>query len=167
LLLVKDTVPEQYHLAKALTREAFASNNHSDRIRLTATAIETLEVIPRRWPSEYAWLVAAGIVESDLFAGINDPADALRILLRVEPIMKAGSPDAALVLLRIGKLNAELHKDPTALQYLTRAEAAAPGMDAHFQFGVDLALSGIYLAKWKLDRGGETVSAAGDHGPCT
>jgi len=141
---VKDTVFEQFQLAKTVMHQAASETVHSEKLRLTATAIETLEVIPRRWPSEHEWLVAAAIAESDLFAGTNAPRDALRVLLRAEPFAKAGTPNTARLLLRVGKINAELQNDSAALPYLLRADAEALRSDHEIQFGVDLALSGVY-----------------------
>ena len=144
VVTVKDTVPEQFQLGETIARQAASATSYSEKIRLTATAIETLDVIPGRWPSEHAWVVTAAIAESDLFASINAPRDALRVLQRVEPLATAGTRNSTELFLRLGEISAQLQNDPGALPYLMRADAEASGEDPRLQFGVDLALSGVY-----------------------
>lgn len=151
---VKDTVQEQYELARTIVQRSSTASTADEKMRLTATAIETLEVIGRRWPSENAWIVAAAIMESDLFSGTNAPGNALPVLERAERSLTPGIRNGGALLLRLGRVNAQMHNDPAALAYLLRAEAAAGRDGSDIRFSVDLALSDVY------ERMGDRPSAA-------
>lgn len=154
-VVVKDTVNEQLDLGRTLAQRARTASEPSEKMRLTATAIETFEVIGRRWPDAHGWIVSAAILEADLLQASRAQSQALSVLLRAEPHALPRATNTAALLLRIGRLYAQRHdSDELAKRYLERADTEAERSAPDVRFATDLGLADVY------ERTGDHIAAA-------